>query len=721
MVRIVSSGLEGEPTGGRARMSDPEPDSTTFAAVSLAQEALIGRMVFESLHDGVLLCGPRGAVAAANPAAARLLGMSESALISGEPIVGRLVWPDGSLLTRDDCPVRLALVSLAPQLGVLVGLLDDDVVCRWMELNVRPLVKEGRAFAAVMSIRDVTADRRFAEELRIAEHRQRLVLEHAVGGYAIIGERGEVLDGSASLLDLSGEPLALSRSVGFDSVHPADRPAAQLLIGEARRHPGVPQRAELRVTDKRGDVRWIELTATDQRHEPAARGVIVNFTEITERKSSEAASIHQATHDHITQLPNRRLLGEQLDELLAQSTDQVAVIFFDVDHFKVVNDSSGHAAGDQVLRELARRFRNVVRQVDRIARFGGDEFVVLCQAVSLDEAVAIGQRFLDVVHVPFDVDGVEQTVTISAGLALSAPGDSTESLLRDADTALNTAKERGRARLVVFDEQLRQETTRRLAIQTGLERVTQRHELSLAYQPIMRLDRSGAAGCEALLRWNHPQLGSVTPNDFIPIAERSGAIVELGRWVTLTAIAQLAAWHADGSAHQFWMSINVSARQLLDPGFVPMVGQALAEAQIDPRLVHLEVTESALMEDVAGVVERLDRLKAIGVGLNIDDFGTGYSSLSYLKRLPIDTLKIDRSFVDGLGLDPHDTSIARAVVSLADALELEVIAEGVETELQAAELRSLGCHLAQGFLWQRPLPPAELWQWLVTSGHVTGS
>jgi diguanylate cyclase (GGDEF)-like protein/PAS domain S-box-containing protein len=693
-------------------MSDLEPDSSTITRISPSQEALLGRMVFDLLHDGVLLHGDRGRVAAANPAAAGLLGLNQSELIGGEPLVGRLVQPNGSLLALEDCPVRRGIETLEPQLGVLLSLVEDDEV-RWMELNVRPLSHEGKAVAAVTSIRDVTNDRLLEDELRNAERRQRLVLEHAVGGYAIIDDEGEVLDGSTALLTWWRDRHAASMSIGYQSLHPDDRLTAWQLVEEAKRRPGVPQRAELRASDDDGGDRWIELTATDQRHEPAARGVIVNFSDITERKSAEETSIYQATHDHITQLPNRWLLSEQLEDLLGLARDEgtgVAVIFFDVDHFKVVNDSRGHAAGDQVLRELARRFRRVVRTSDRIARFGGDEFVVLCRSVSLEEAVAISERFIGVVAAPFDVDGVEQTISISAGLAMSAPGDTTESLLRDADTALNTAKERGRARLVVFDEQLREETSRRMAIQTGLEGATRRGELSLLYQPVVSLSDADVVGCEALLRWDHPQLGSITPHEFIPIAERSGAILELGRWVTQTAIRQLSAWRAAGATEGFWMAINVSARQLLDPAFVPTVGQAVADARLDPELLHLEVTESALMEDVAGVVGRLDQLKAIGVRLSIDDFGTGYSSLSYLKRLPIDTLKIDRTFVAGLGHDPHDSSIARAVVSLAAALELAVIAEGVETELQSTELRSLGCDLAQGFLWHRPLPPDDLWR-----------
>ncbi len=679
----------------------------------------LSRTVFNALDHGVVLQGPRGRVAAANPAAARILGVSVDGLVGNDlSDVPRITDAQGRDLPIDELPSRRALATGRTQHDVLLGLPTEDGPDRWIEVTARPLNWQGDVMAVVSSLRDVTERHRAEETLRNTEHRQRVVLEHAVGGYAILAEDGRPIDGSGSLFDWWDRRRSSGLSIGFDSLLAEDRALAWQQLERAQANPGRPQRTELRVTADDGGVRWIELTATDQRHDPAVGGVVVNFSDITERKRVEEALAHQALHDPVTGLPNRRLLTERLDQALASSVQRgsrVGVLFFDVDHFKVVNDSLGHPAGDLVLGELAERLGRAVREGDTLARFGGDEFVVVCEDLAdIDEALEIARRFASLIDdTPLLVDRIERIVTVSGGVAVSEPGESASTLLRDADAAMNLAKERGRARVEGFSGELRNQALRRLDLDTALRRALDHGDLRLVYQPVLGLDTGVPVGCEALLRWEHPTLGTISPAEFIPLAEQSGLIVPIGAWVIARSLRQLADWYRDApQTAGLWMAINLSGRQLSSPGLVDTITDALEGNELDPACLHLEVTESVLIDDRATAITRLSQLHDLGLHIDIDDFGTGYSSLAYLKQLPIDTLKIDRSFTDGLGTDPDDTSIVHAIISLARALELDLIAEGVETAVQLGELRRLGCDLGQGFHWSKPLPPAELLAWL---------
>jgi diguanylate cyclase (GGDEF)-like protein/PAS domain S-box-containing protein len=703
-----------------------EVDANELTLPELGPDQLeaLSRVVFDALDQGVLLQGPRGRIAAANPAAARILGTRVEELVGNdlEVLPPGLVDADGHDLVTAELPSRVAQTTGRTQHDVLIGLTGDDGRLRWMEVTARPIVWEGAVMAVVSSLRDVTERRRAEETLRNAEHRQRVVLEHAVGGYAILAEDGRLIDGSGSLFEWWDRRRSDNLATGFDSLHPDDRHIAWELVTEAKATPGQPHRAELRSLTHDGGVRWIELTSTDQRQDPAVGGIVVNFNDITERKAVEQALAHQATHDPVTGLPNRRLLTERLDQALESTRNadtHVGVLFFDVDHFKLVNDSLGHPAGDLVLGELAERLQRGVRQGDTLARFGGDEFVVVCDDLAdIDEALEIAQRFAALIDdTPLLIDRTERIVTVSGGVAISQPGGTAAGLLRDADAAMNLAKERGRARVEGFSGELRNHAIRRLDLDTALRRALERGELRVVYQPVLALDGGVPVGCEALLRWDHAELGPISPAEFIPLAEQSGLIVPIGAWVIGRSIHQLAEWHREAAqAEGLWIAINLSARQLSSPGLVDLITDALEGNQLDPDCLHLEVTESVLIDDRATSIQRLGQLKDLGVHIDIDDFGTGYSSLAYLKQLPIDTLKIDRSFTDGLGTDPDDTSIVHAIISLARALELDLIAEGVETTIQLAELRRLGCELGQGFHWSKPLPPDELLAWIIQRG-----
>ena len=429
-------------------------------------------------------------------------------------------------------------------------------------------------------------------------------------------------------------------------------------------------------------------------------------------------AVHQATHDALTGLPNRTLVLDRLTHALARSRRQpqgLAVLFVDLDRFKVVNDSLGHSVGDEVLVQVAQRLQAAVRPADTVARLAGDEFVVICEDV-VDErdVLRVAERVAQAVAAPIPLYGRDTIITASIGIALACEETRAEDLLRDADVAMYRAKERGRARLEVFDQAMRTRMLRRLEIEHALRRALQEDAFTLHYQPTVHLATGRPISVEALLRWEHPEWGLVMPGEFVPLAEETGLIMPLGKWVIEEACRQLASWRRMHSeCADINVSVNLSARQFADPNLVDIVSSALKESGLAPSGLWLEITESVLMEEAQTTVETLRALRGLGVHLSIDDFGTGYSSLSYLKRFPVDVLKIDRSFVDGLGTDPEDEAIVTAVVRLAQALDLDVVAEGVETAGQLAELRRLGCTAVQGFYFGRPRPPEETLAYLM--------
>ena len=439
----------------------------------------------------------------------------------------------------------------------------------------------------------------------------------------------------------------------------------------------------------------------------------------TERELAEAVRVREqaltelALTDPLTGLANRALLLDRLQQaLLKRNRGLVAVMFIDLDRFKAVNDTLGHAAGDQLLLRIAGRFRPLVRASDTIARLGGDEFVVVCEDVDSPEmAVEIADRLLRAVSEPVVIDGHEIKTSASIGITVAEDDNreaTPDSLLRDADTAMYEAKEVGRNRHALFHPGIRTRNLAKLQRAEELGLALQRNEMRLFYQPVVDLDDESVAEVEALVRWQHPTLGLLAPGEFIRVAEETGLVVALGEWVLREACQELARGYGIFAADHVRMSVNVSARQLADPGFVDVVGAVLAETGVPPHRLCLEITESVLMDDIERSTDAMLGLKRLGVRLAIDDFGTGYSSLSYLGRYPVDVLKIDRSFVSGLAVDPAATVIVSAAINLAHALGLSVVAEGVETEDALITLRALRCDRAQGYYWSRPLPAHEL-------------
>ena len=436
--------------------------------------------------------------------------------------------------------------------------------------------------------------------------------------------------------------------------------------------------------------------------------------DVVERQLTDDDIRHRALHDPLTGLPNRLLfldrLGQATERQRRRRDTLTAVLVLDLDRFKLVNESLGHRAGDELLAAAAPRLKQAVRSSDTVARFSGDEFgILLADITGEQDAIEMAERIAGVFARPFVLDGNEHFVTTSIGIALAEGGERAEDLLRDADAAMHRAKERGRARYELFDEALRGRALSRLRVENDLRRALERDELTLHYQPLVSLRDRAMVSVEALVRWDHPERGRISPVDFIPVAEENGLIEPIGRWVLEHACRQAAEWcRARPDVAPLTMSVNLSAAQVANRALAETVATALRVSGLDASCLALELTESMLVGDHEELSETLVALKALGVRLVLDDFGTGYSSLSYLTRLPLDALKVDRSFVDGLGTESRDTAVTEAIVAMSRALQLRVVGEGAETEQQVAELARLGCDLVQGFHFSRPVPAAEI-------------
>jgi diguanylate cyclase (GGDEF)-like protein/PAS domain S-box-containing protein len=459
----------------------------------------------------------------------------------------------------------------------------------------------------------------------------------------------------------------------------------------------------------RWGILWLPLGA-ERRLGPADIDFVQALANILadaiQQRATEDDIRYQAVHDPLTGLPNRVLFLDRLAQALARRGAQVAVVLLDIDNFKLVNDSLGHGAGDELLMKIAPRLETALRPGDTIARLGGDEFLVLLEQIPDERSAArVAERIVAAFEAPFQLSAGEHFAKASLGLAISGgEGSLPASLIRDADAAMYQAKARGRGRFEIFDRAMRARTVERLSVENDLRRALERDELRVSYQPIVSLRDGSVVSVEALLRWEHPKRGVILPAEFIPVAEESGLIESIGRWVLQAACTQAVLWHAlRPDSRPLGISVNLSVRQFTQRDLEATVAETLAAADIEPSSLCLEITESVLLEEPDGVSDTIRRLALLGVRFVLDDFGTGYSSLAYLSGLPIDGLKVDQSFVKALGVDTRSTAITTAIVRMAQALSVEVIAEGVETNRQVDALCALGCELAQGFYFHQPL------------------
>ena len=504
------------------------------------------------------------------------------------------------------------------------------------------------------------------------------------------------------------EGTSLFDYVVFDEQHVVHELLDRLAGGEEVTTP-----VELALLRADGSKRWLEVRASNLMDDPNVRGIVLNGRDVTERRAYQDALTYEATHDRLTELPNRaqflQILGRAEERVIGEGRS-LAVLFIDIDHFKVVNDSLGHGVGDALLVAVARRLVGAVRASDPVARLGGDEFVVVCEGVDLAGAKMVAQHVLAACAAPFEIAGRELRITASIGIAFAErANESAEVILRNADIAMYEAKSAGRACVRVFDDNARADIVRRLDTEHALHKAVERDELRLYFQPIVRLADSQIVGAEALLRWAHPERGLVFPGEFLPVSEDSDLALTIGDWVLQAAFSFLA--RADTRAivtPTFRLGVNLSNRHLGHAGLPSRLDELARGHDVAPSTVSLEITESAAMLDPGHVRKMLLAIRDQGFSLALDDFGTGYSSLSHVKRLPIDTLKIDRAFVDGVTADRDDRAIVAAAVGLGEALDLQVVAEGVEMQVQARALQALGCQIGQGFLYSAAVTAEEL-------------
>ena len=578
----------------------------------------------------------------------------------------------------------------------------------------RPQRVGGRVVGRVFSYSDVTEAHRAEAVLRESEERYALAVEGALDGiwdWDLASGRIYFSPRWKEILGYAAEEMEADPEAWFSRVHPDDADRVRGEVDASVQGGRTHFESEHRVLHRDGSWRWARVRGVAV---PGPQGAPVrlagSLSDVTERKVAEEMLLHNALHDALTGLPNRSLLLDRLGLALrrcVRSGGNVAVLFLDLDNFKVVNDSLGHAVGDRLLAAVARRVEGALRPSDTVARLGGDEFTVLLEDLGEpDEARRVAERLHHALAEPFDLEGRAVFTTASVGIAVGGGGTAPESLLRDADTAMYRAKSRGRARCEVFDPAMHTSALARLHLETDLRGAVERDEFELAYQPLVSLRDGRITGFEALARWRHPGRGMLNPSEFIPAAEDTGLIVPLGRWVLREACRQMRAWNRHYGA-ALSVNVNLSPRQFLDGGLARDVAAALRDTELPAAFLKLEITESLLMGDLGGVGGVLEELKGLGVELCIDDFGTGYSSLSYLHRFPIDTLKIDRSFVARLDGDGQSEQIVRTILVLARTLNLRAVAEGVETEEQAERLRAMGCEYAQGFRFSRPLAGEE--------------
>ena len=656
-----------------------------------------------------------GRIVFINAAGAKIFGATSADQLIGKQIMD-LVHPDYRAAVTERMRLMLDEDKQVPLIAETFLRLDGTPVD--VEVMAAPLRYRDRKAIQVV-VRDMSERRRQELALRESEERYALAARGANDGlwdWHLLTNEVYYSARWKGMLGYADDQVGRSPDEWLKRVHPEDVPRLKAQI-EAHVQGTAPQlEHEHRLLHKDGAYRWMLCRGVVVRDQTGrAYRMAGSLSDITERKLAEEQLLHDAFHDSLTTLPNRALftdlLGRSLGRAQRRAEYRFAVLFVDLDRFKVVNDSLGHTVGDELLRAITRRIERCVRPGDTVARLGGDEFAILVDDIgNASDATRVADRIQRELTQPFNLSGHEVFTSASIGIALSASGyEEADDLLRDADTAMYRAKALGKARYEVFDTAMHARARALLELETDLRRAIERNEFRLYYQPMVSLDTGRIAGFEGLVRWQHPQRGLIGPAAFVPIAEETGLIIPIGRWVLKEACRQMRQWQERFPAtHDLTISVNLSGKQFAQARLVEDVDQALRESGLAPGRLRLEITESAVMEDAPSAMAMIDQLRGLNVKIDIDDFGTGYSSLSYLQRFEADQLKIDRSFVSNIvGDRGENAEIVRTIVTLARHLGMEAVAEGVETQDQLRMLRELGCGSVQGFLFAAPVSEDE--------------
>jgi diguanylate cyclase (GGDEF)-like protein/PAS domain S-box-containing protein len=682
---------------------------TKTTEASLKQSEAFAQSIINHALDGVITIDYEGIIRSFNPASEQIFG-----------------YKSGEIVARDISQIIPEFFGTLNNSSFSIEPYCEERICTNTSHEVRGQRKDGSGLPIELSLskfpagerwmvtiilRDITQRKQVEEELRESEERYRALTENAYDLISEIGVRGEFLYISPNyneVLGYTAEELIGKRLIDF--IHPDDRQGVKIGFQRVFESAALEQMI-YRFINKNGEFSCFESTGkVYQTASGDARAVFIS-RDTTERLRYEDTIWHQAFHDILTDLPNRLLFRDRLNLAMAhakRNEHMLAVLFLDLDRFKLINDTLGHGVGDLLLREVTYRLTQSVRDEDTVARMGGDEFAILLPKVlRIDNAAKVATKILESIKQPLNVDGHELYITTSIGIVIY-PNDGEDAgiLLKNADTAMYLAKEKGRNNYQLYAPAMNDKAIMRLALENNLRRALLRDEFVVYYQPKFNTVTSQIIGMEALVRWQHPDLGLVPPSEFIPIAEETGLIVPLGEWVLRNVCIQNKAWQ-DAGLFPLRVAVNLSARQFQLQYLVEMVSRVLKETEMDPKWLELEITESVAMQNAEFAVIMLNELKEMGIQLTIDDFGTGYSSLSYLKRFPIDKLKIDRSFISEICEDHEQAAIASTVIVLGQSLKLGVIAEGVETLEQFNFLKQRQCDEMQGFLLGKPMPAID--------------